>query len=49
MKTSIINEFGIDRLTIEEQPVPEPKIGEVLVRIRAASINYRDLRVVNGT
>lgn len=49
VKTSVINEFGIDRLTIEERPVPEPKIGEVLVRIRAASINYRDLMVVNGT
>jgi NADPH:quinone reductase-like Zn-dependent oxidoreductase len=39
---------GVDRLKLEERPAPEPKAGEVLVRTRAASLNYRDLLVVKG-
>ena len=39
---------GIDRLKIDERPAPEPGAGEVLVRMRAASLNYRDLLVVKG-
>lgn len=31
-----------------ERPRPEPATGEVLVRIRAASINYRDLALIRG-
>ncbi|WP_437961190.1 NAD(P)-dependent alcohol dehydrogenase [Sorangium sp. So ce119] len=40
--------FGTDHLRPVELPVPEPKRGQVLVRIRAASVNYRDLMVVDG-
>lgn len=39
---------GIDGLRLEERPAPEPKAGEVLVRMRAASLNFRDLLVVRG-
>ncbi|HEV2860930.1 MAG TPA: NAD(P)-dependent alcohol dehydrogenase [Pyrinomonadaceae bacterium] len=39
---------GIEKLRRVERPVPEPKAGEVLVSIRAASLNYRDLLVVKG-
>ncbi|HEX8197961.1 MAG TPA: NAD(P)-dependent alcohol dehydrogenase [Pyrinomonadaceae bacterium] len=39
---------GIDGLKLNELPVPEPKAGEILVKMRAASLNYRDLLVVNG-
>jgi NADPH:quinone reductase-like Zn-dependent oxidoreductase len=35
-------------LKIEEVPTPKPQRGEVLVRIRAASVNYRDLLVARG-
>lgn len=31
-----------------ERPRPEPKAGEVLVKIKAASINYRDLALFRG-
>ncbi|WP_410619703.1 zinc-dependent alcohol dehydrogenase family protein [Amycolatopsis sp. cmx-8-4] len=31
-----------------EEPVPEPQRGEVLVRVRATSLNYRDLLILNG-
>jgi NADPH:quinone reductase-like Zn-dependent oxidoreductase len=35
-------------LTLIERPVPKPGPGEVLIRIYAASLNYRDLLVVRG-
>jgi NADPH:quinone reductase-like Zn-dependent oxidoreductase len=40
--------FGFDHLLLAEQPAPESGPREVLVRIRAASLNYRDLLVVEG-
>jgi len=40
--------FGIDNLKLVERPEPEPGPGEVLLRMRAASLNYRDLMMVRG-
>jgi NADPH:quinone reductase-like Zn-dependent oxidoreductase len=40
--------FGLDRLALEERSVPEPGPGEVRVRLRAASLNYRDLLMARG-
>jgi NADPH:quinone reductase-like Zn-dependent oxidoreductase len=40
--------FGLDNLTIADRPTPEPGPGEVLVRMRAVSLNYRDLLSVQG-
>ncbi|HUF77633.1 MAG TPA: NAD(P)-dependent alcohol dehydrogenase, partial [Thermoanaerobaculia bacterium] len=40
--------FGLDHLEPVERPDPEPGPGEVLVRLRAASINYRDFLMVEG-
>jgi alcohol dehydrogenase len=39
---------GLDRLKITERAEPRPGRGEVLVRMRAASLNYRDLVAING-
>ncbi len=39
---------GIDALKIREQDTPAPGPGQILVRMKAASINYRDLLVVCG-
>jgi NADPH:quinone reductase-like Zn-dependent oxidoreductase len=39
---------GIDRLKLNELPVPEIKPGEVLVKMTAVSLNYRDLLVIKG-
>jgi NADPH:quinone reductase-like Zn-dependent oxidoreductase len=39
---------SIDDLKMEEADPPRPKRGEVLVRMRAASLNYRDLMVASG-
>jgi NADPH:quinone reductase-like Zn-dependent oxidoreductase len=40
--------FGLDALRLTERPDPQPGRGEVLVRIKAVSLNYRDLLVVKG-
>ncbi len=40
--------FGIDNLVITEQEMPAPGHGQVLVKVRASSLNYRDLLVVKG-
>ncbi|MEZ6063668.1 MAG: NAD(P)-dependent alcohol dehydrogenase [Planctomycetaceae bacterium] len=43
------NTFGIDSLSIVDQPVPAVGPGQVLVRMTAWSLNYRDLMTVTGT
>lgn len=49
MKLYRIPEAGnIDKLVVAEAPLPKPARGQVLVRIRAASLNYRDLMIVQG-
>lgn len=44
----IQNTFGLDSLTITERPDPTPGYGQVLIKVRAVSLNYRDLMVVKG-
>lgn len=40
--------FGLDALRQVERADPKPGSGEVLLRVRACSLNYRDLLVVKG-
>ncbi len=40
--------FALDALRLVERPVPRPGRGELLVRVRAASLNYRDLVILKG-
>ncbi|MBD2432618.1 MULTISPECIES: zinc-dependent alcohol dehydrogenase family protein [Fischerella] len=40
---------GIDALKLVEKPEPKPQAGQVLIRVRATSLNYRDLIVAEGT
>jgi NADPH:quinone reductase-like Zn-dependent oxidoreductase len=39
----IVSAGGIDALHLAERPTPRPGPGEGLVRMRASSLNYRDL------
>jgi NADPH:quinone reductase-like Zn-dependent oxidoreductase len=48
MKVWKIPSFGIANLTLVDEPVPEPAAGQLLVRVHAASLNYRDLMTVKG-
>ena len=41
-------DFSIDALRLGERPVPAPRRGEILVRVRAATLNYRDLVILDG-
>lgn len=49
MKAIQAHGFSIDQLKLGELPRPEPARGDILVRVRAASLNYRDLAVLSGT
>jgi NADPH:quinone reductase-like Zn-dependent oxidoreductase len=46
MRAVEAQDFSIDALKLVERPVPQPRRGEILVRLRAASLNYRDLAVL---
>src|SRR5580700_9178127 len=48
MRAWQVSAFGIDSLEFVEQPTPTPGPGEVLVAVRAVSLNRRDLMVVKG-
>jgi NADPH2:quinone reductase len=42
------NPIGVDALDWKELPTPQPKAGEVLVEIKAASLNFPDLLIVQN-
>lgn len=48
MRAYQIKQFGLEHLEAGEIPAPTPGPGEVLVRVRAVSLNYRDLMMVRG-
>jgi len=39
---------GIDSLALREREIPKPGPGEVLVRVRATSLNARELMILRG-
>jgi len=41
----IQNNWSMDNLTLTERPKPEPGTGQVLLQMKAASLNFRDLLV----
>ena len=49
MKVFEIQEFGIDQLALVEREKPVPGPSQALVRMLAASLNYRDYMMVGGT
>ena len=42
------NPVGVDALNWTEIPTPTPKAGEVLIEIKAASLNFPDLLIVQN-
>jgi NADPH:quinone reductase-like Zn-dependent oxidoreductase len=48
MKAYTTRGDGLDRLAVVDRPRPEIRPSQVLIKLRAASLNYRDLLVVSG-
>ena len=48
MKAVVLTATGSENVKLVRRPKPRPAAGEVLVRMTAAALNYRDLVVVNG-
>lgn len=48
MKAYEVQEFGIDKLALVEREMPAVADDEVLVKLHAVSLNYRDHMVVSG-
>ena len=48
MKAFELRGFSFEQLVLTEHPTPQPGPGEVLVKLRAVSLNFRDLLVVQG-
>ena len=42
------NPVGVDALTWKELPTPQPQAGQVLIAIKAASLNFPDLLIVQN-
>ncbi len=48
MKAMVMEAVGIENLRLKDLPDPEPGPGQVLVRLRAASLNFRDVLALRG-
>src|SRR4051812_31495013 len=48
MHAYVIPAFGLEHLTLADRPEPSPGPRQVLVRVKAVSLNYRDLLVAKG-
>lgn len=50
MKAYALDQFGLGLagLVRRDKPMPEPGPGQVLIKVRARSINYRDLLILSG-
>jgi NADPH:quinone reductase-like Zn-dependent oxidoreductase len=44
----VVDKFGLDQLRLSERETKEPGPGEIRVALKAASLNYRDLLMVQG-
>ena len=48
MKAWLLNDFGLAHLQPGEVPTPVPQAGELLVKVGAVSLNFRDKAIVDG-
>jgi alcohol dehydrogenase len=48
MKAAVLESLGLDDLRVKDVAEPRPGPDDVLVRMRAASLNYRDLVTIEG-
>lgn len=48
MKAWLLKDFGLNNLELGEVPTPAPLPGELLVKVGAVSLNFRDKAIVDG-
>lgn len=48
MKAWLLKDFGLDNLIAGDAPTPVPRAGELLVKVGAVSLNFRDKAIVDG-
>lgn len=48
MKAWLLKDFGLNNLELGEVPTPVPLAGELLVKVGAVSLNFRDKAIVDG-
>lgn len=48
MKAWLLKDFGLNNLELGEVPTPVPAPGELLVKVGAVSLNFRDKAIVDG-
>ncbi|MDG9684362.1 alcohol dehydrogenase catalytic domain-containing protein [Streptomyces sp. DH18] len=48
MRAWQLEDFGLDNLRLAERPTPKPGPGEILVKVSAVSLNFRDKAIVDG-
>jgi len=48
MRAWQLAEFGMHKLHLGSLPIPKPGPGDILVRVKAVSLNYRDKLVIEG-
>ncbi|MFX7329476.1 alcohol dehydrogenase catalytic domain-containing protein, partial [Acinetobacter baumannii] len=48
MKAWLLKDFGLENLKLEEVETPTPQAGELLIKVGAVSLNYRDKAIVDG-
>lgn len=48
MKAWLLKDFGLQNLQLSDTPTPVPQQGELLVKVSAVSLNFRDKAIVDG-
>jgi NADPH:quinone reductase-like Zn-dependent oxidoreductase len=48
MKAWMLDDFGLDNLRLGDTRIPTPKDEEVLIKVGAVSLNFRDKAIVDG-
>lgn len=48
MEAWLLKDFGLVNLQLGETNTPTPKAGEILIKVGAVSLNYRDKAIVDG-
>ena len=48
MRAWMLDDFGLENLNLHEIPTPQPAAGELLIKVSAVSLNYRDKALVDG-